>query len=81
MVRLFLISHVDLDPGVGRFHFLGAFRVALMIFWNLKGPRNFRRGEVHAALSCIWARIIILILPSVDTGIEICLLWTEILFL
>lgn len=76
-----VISYVDLDPGVGRLHFLGTFREPLIIFWDLRGPRNLRGCEVHAALRCIWARIIIFILPSVDAGIKICLLWTEILLI
>lgn len=52
-----------------------------MIFWDLRPPRNFRSCEVHAALSCIWARIIIFIGASVDASIEICLLRAAILFL
>jgi hypothetical protein len=53
-----------------------------MIFWGFRGPRNFRRCEVHAALSGFRARLIIfIILPTVNVGIEICLLRAEVLFL
>lgn len=75
-----MIAHFDLNH-CARSHFLGAFRVPLMIFWGFRGPRYFRRGEVHAALSGFRARLIIIILPTVNIGIEICLLRAEVLFL
>jgi hypothetical protein len=52
-----------------------------MIFWVLRAPGNFRRCEVHAALSYIRARIIIFIHVSLDAGIEICLLRAAIFIL
>jgi hypothetical protein len=54
-----------------------------MIFWGFRGPRNFRRGEVHAALSGFRVRLIIIIIisPTIYVGIDICLLRAEVFFL